>query len=259
MLIGNRVQIRAFNETVLLTPFKICICGPSGSGKTTLARSILKKFNVLENPSDNFQDFIQANKNTLIFIDDIDIGYTKTQLTKIANQKTNVLFTCNQLEKRLVPKNMQMIKLDYPRVNETFPYLLEKLENVNAELLLEKTKLYRGNIREILLNMNFKDGHCSKFKSMNEFEIAKQLLIAPRTSDENVEKNEFIPFLMYENFGQIYGDKNFELYEKLNDNFVASFKIPFGNDIRLRCFLNAKTQPNTDYAKFRFPELFYLK
>jgi nicotinamide riboside kinase len=264
-MIGNRLQIRDFNKAVATPEFKICICGPSGSGKTTLAKSILKRFNTLENPTlfRDIEDFIQSKKNTLIFIDDVDIGYTKTQISKITNLKTNILFTCTD-KQHVLSKTVQFIKLEYPKVNEAFPYLLEKMSaDVDPELLLEKTRYYKGNIREIELNMHFKSA-CSKFKGLTDFEIARGLLLAraaPPPPQQYKKINELVPFLMYENFGQVYGDKNFELYEKLNSDFVVSFKVPFElqNDIRLGSFINAKTPPNTDYTKFRFPELFYLK
>ncbi len=279
MLIGNTLQIREFKNAFenKKCPVKICLCGPSGSGKTTLANSILSDFNVFkchvcssENLIVSIKHFISSAMNQikpkLVFFEDIDIqngattGNHKRQLSKIielCGDNIFVLFTCrlNQ-EYFLIDKSkFKIIKINYPRVNEAFAYLLNKID-IAPDILLEKTRLYKGSIREIILNLDFKSSR-SKFKTMTDFEITKQLLLNPKSCDETIEKKEIVPFLMYENFKT----DSFDIYEKINDNFLASFKAPISqNDVRFLAFkVNMPKIKDENFTKFRFPELFYLR
>ncbi len=279
---GNKFTIKCIDDFLKKTTGEknmICIIGPDGCGKTTLNRLIFKKhnFNVLEIGKDtlngediktilnnfaknNTIDSILNKRTKVVFVDDIDILSNIDKfimskllvLNKLFKEKgIKVFMTCNINDERKIQdnaKDIEIFKMYYPSFKDSYVYIMNVFDEHNIdydpEQLLHVASRCKGNIREIVLNLNVSTNELETkyderiFKDLNNFEVAKYVLQQrARWKDiESLSKGDvgLIPHILYENlpdelehnYKTIRGKKNtrsvLDMYIHVNKCFIDS-------------------------------------
>lgn len=181
-----------------------------------------------------------SKKRKVIFIDDIDvlIAIDRSALTNIQSvfpllkpAKVSMLICCNSTEERKVAElvvtqasvkkrgavaavpaaKIDIIKLTYPAAKDAYVYLLQQSIDygIDEETLLKRVQYYRGNIREVIMNLqsgNAHEFHKNIYRDMNSFEVVQRLF------HQGCEEAD-LRHLMQEDVGVIA----FLLYENLPD------------------------------------------
>lgn len=238
-IVGNRVAIKTFIDILKQpthTPKVILLLGPTGCGKTTLCNLVFSELNfkVYEiNSKDglnNLSTFIvhktidsyeEIPRRKIIFIDNVDIliNTERSTLSIIDNSivhliRNNVYMVITSKfseEKTIVnalKKNAEIIKLAYPPIKDAFIYLSSILEDRDEEDLLTIVKKQRGNIRDVILNIDNTQQELDQivrdrgFNEYNNFEIVQAFFTNSKWSDViSILHSDpsMISYLLYEN------------------------------------------------------------
>jgi len=174
------------------------------------------------------------------------IGLNKLFLDK----HIRVFITCNVNDERRFQdhvKDIEVFKIYYPSFKDSYVYVMNAFDkhNINdydTECLLNVASKCKGNIREIVLNLNTSETEleCRQqektFKDMNNFEVAKYILQKKATFNdiEVLCKSDVgvIPHLLYENLP----DECETNYKTLRGN--STWFIDMYLDIN-KCFIDA--------------------
>lgn len=283
--VANKLQIKSINEFLntnnnSVIKNTLCIIGPDGCGKTTLCHLMFDKHNkqvleigkdnlassdikqILQNYANNMTiDTMILKKEKVVFVDDIDIlmNVDRLILSKLnsldktlKNKKIKVILTCNLNEERKINENMkniETVKLSYPLYRDSYAYIMNcfDINNIehNPKRLLDVSQKCKGNIREIILNLETNNNDLNEkniqeaFKDLNNFEITKKIL-HKKYSKADLDYFQqtdigIIPYMLYENIPDEL-DTNYKFkrgktslslidyYKNINNNFIeASF------------------------------------
>lgn len=276
--VGNKMQTKAMTEFITSPNNKniLCVIGPDGCGKSTLCHLYFQKYNkeVLEIGKDNLvgndikvllQNFANNmtidgmffKKDKIVFIDDIDIVmnidkmiFTKMFAAEKILRKKNikVVMTCNINEEKKINehvKHLEIVKLTHPFYKDSYAYIMNCF-NVNdiehdAGELLQVSQKCRGNIREIVLNLNSSPDDLQAkmtedtFKDLNNFEVARKILSKNYKAQELqcYQKGDIgiVPYMLYENIpDELHTNYKFkkgkavptliDYYMKVNNAFI---------------------------------------
>ena len=300
-VVGNKIQIKRIKDILNNINYDkkiIGIVGPSACGKSIICDLIFKEldFNVLDiskKEQINSKELTQlitnfVNNRTIdsffktikkiIFIDNIDIllSIDKGIISSITNcleilKKNNIfiVLTCNiNDEKKILDfkKEIEIIKVSYPSIKDTFVYILEIFEKEKYEIegdkVLELVNQYRGNIREIILSL--KDSNethdevvkQNMFKDMNNFEIVKKLTGGNKYSIDDIssvlnDDTSMISFLLYENIAdELYTNRDFKNTSILyNKTFIKSYLSI--NDVYIQsCIIEDNMYKSRDWSNY---------
>lgn len=278
---GNRLLIKNLKTALsrsCVDKNMFVILGPDGSGKTILSNILFAEIDVqvleisklnlnndeMKNTLHNFannktiESFI-CKKSKLIFLDDVDIllNSDKTILSKllavnkaVKSKGIKIVFTCNVNEEKKIldhTKDMEIFRLSYPPVKDSFAYLSFQLDNIeydySQEMLLLLCQKFKGNIREVVLNLGNTKYNVTQtsaermFKDMNTFDITKCILSGKYTLSDlrhfTQSDTGMVPYVMYENLpDEIHINYKLnnktslvEMYSKVNDVFIAASKM----------------------------------
>lgn len=246
--VSNKLQIKSINEFLDVDSKSVknilCIIGPDGCGKTTLCNLIFNKYNkqvleigkdnlassdikqVLQNFANNMTiDSMLFKKHKVVFVDDIDIlmNVDRMVLSKIISldkvlksKKIKVVLTCNINDEKKINennKNIDIVKLSYPLYKDSYAYIMNCLNDNDIEndpkKLLDVSQKCKGNIREIILNLETNTNDLDEkrsqdaFKDLNNFEITKKILQKKysKTDLDYFQQTDIgiIPYMLYEN------------------------------------------------------------
>jgi hypothetical protein len=298
-VIGNKIQIKKIIEQLKkvsldTNEYIIGILGPNGCGKTLISNLIFKElnFNILNISKENYtskeitvliknfcinktiESYLNPQRK-IIFIDNIDIILSIDKhiistliscLDIIKKDKILMILTCkNSEEKKLneFKKDINIIKINYPSIKDTFVYLsnilIEKEKyDITEDKILELVNQYRGSIRDVILN--FKDSNETNievrnkniFKDMNIFEIVKKLACGEKYNINDIElilKNDAsnISFILYENIiDEIYINRN---YKKANKIFIQSY-ININDSFINSCLIEDVMYSSSDWSLY---------
>jgi DNA polymerase III gamma/tau subunit len=261
-IISNRIQIKKIKQLLESDSLTVIgIIGPNGCGKTLICQLLFNELNkdVLEvynkeslNIIGNYmsnktiESFI-CNRKKLIFVDNIDalVSTDKISLSILADIKKKyinsmIVLTGNYAnEKQLCENfknNIEFIKINYPSIRDTYLYICDILTKENIkyedEELLDIITKHRGNIRDILMNLENTNNELNivkisnTFKDYNIFEISK-IIFRKTHSYETlscINNISDVSYLIYENFPEeIYNNnttKVISYYIKLNQYYI---------------------------------------
>jgi len=158
--------------------------------------------------------------------------------------------TCSVNEERKINenvKNIEVVKLSYPLYRDSYAYIMNCF-NVNdiehdPERLLDVSQKCKGNIREIILNLQTNTNDLIEknvqeaFKDLNNFEITKKIL-HKKYSKADLDYFQqtdivIIPYMLYENIPDEL-DTNYKFkrgksslslidyYKNINNNFIEA-------------------------------------
>ena len=261
--VANKLQIKCINEFLKtknnsITKNTLCVIGPDGCGKTTLCQLMFSKHNkqVLEIGKDNLAnnyikqtlhnfannmtiDTILLKKEKVVFIDDIDIlmNVDRLILSKLIsldkilkNKNIKVVLTCNVNEERKINdnmKNIDIVKLSYPLYKDSYAYIMNCFNMNDIEhdpaRLLDVSQKCKGNIRDIILNLQTSDEDLHEknvqeaFKDLNNFEITRKIL------QKKYSKADFDYFQQTD-----IGITPYMLYENIPDELDTNYKFKRG-------------------------------
>lgn len=262
--VSNKIQIKHINEFLTSSKENnknsICIIGPDGSGKSTLCHLMFQKYNkqvleigkdnmvgndikqILQNFANNMTiDTILFKKEKIVFVDDIDIlmNVDRNILSKLINlekilkgKRIQLVMTCNINEERKINdyvKSIEVIKLTYPSYKDAYAYVMNCFDNHDIDhdpkRLLEISQKCKGNIREIVLNLETSSHDLDEktiqdsFKDLNNFEITKKIL------QRKYSKND-LQYFQQTDIGII----PYMLYENLPEELDANYKFKRGKN-----------------------------
>lgn len=207
-VVGNKVAIKTFIDILKQpthTPKVLLLLGPTGCGKTTLCKLVFSELNfkvyeinskeglnnlstyIVQKTIDSYEE---APRRKIIFIDNVDIliNTERSTLTTIDNSIVHLIrnniymvLTSKLSEEKTIinvlKKNAEIIKLTYPPIKDAFIYLSTILEDRDEAELLATVKKQRGNIRDIILNIDNTQNELDQivqdrgFNEYNNFEI----------------------------------------------------------------------------------------
>lgn len=262
-IVGNRVAIKTLLDYLkesTNTPKLIGLIGPIGCGKTTICDLVFKELNFnVHNVStketlvnaDNIltnrtiDHYINSSKKKILFLDNVEILMTidKNALSIVDNiipnlirTSTYLVLTCKPSEEKALTtyfkKNIEIIKLGYPPIKDSFIYLSTKLPDIDEEQLLNIVKKQRGNIRDIVLNLQQSDQEITEivkdrgFKEYNTFEIVQSFMFNNTwdTIDAILESDpSMVSYLLYENIlDEVYNNREATMTMKTYNTIVNS-------------------------------------
>lgn len=279
--VANKLQIKTIHEfldnnNASITKNALCVIGPDGCGKTTLCHLMFNKHNkqvleigkdnlvssdikqILQNFANNMTiDTMLLKKEKVVFVDDIDIlmNVDRLILSKLISldkilkrKKIKVVLTCSINEEKKMKehiKNIDVVKLSYPFYKDSYVYIMNCFDVNNIDhdpqRLLDTSQKCKGNIREIILNLETNTNDMKQksiqeaFKNLNNFEITRKIL-QKNYSKEDVDyfvqtDIGVIPYMLYENIPDEL-DTNYKFkrgkssvtlidyYKNINDVFI---------------------------------------
>ena len=225
--IGNRKAIKTLQQQLKEDSDVrfVCLVGPNGSGKTTVVDLLCEgyeRYDVKEPKelSTRLIPFVTnktissffEKKRKIVVLEDVEV-HEKSVMTAIQKTyemlKTHKIFmiiSCKILEEKrlheLNKKTYQITYINNPTIQESFLYLIKILEphyDIDSEMLLDLVKSCKGNIRDVMLNIeNTFTG--SRFKDMTNFEITKSLCRETHTTEDVVNIDDtMVSYILYEN------------------------------------------------------------
>lgn len=226
--VGNRKQLKTLQQQLKDEESDIrfvCIVGPNGSGKSTVIDLLCEgyeRYDVKEpkEMSSSLVSFLTTKtissffekRRKIVVLEDIEV-HEKTVITTVQKtyetlktQKTYMLISCKVLEEKrlheLNKKTYQIIYINNPTIQESFLYLTKILEphyDVDDEMLLDLVKSCKGNIRDVMLNIE--NGFTTiTFKDMNNFDITKSLCRETHTTEDVLGIDDSMAsYILYEN------------------------------------------------------------
>jgi hypothetical protein len=225
-IVGNKFVIKNFIEHIknARTPRLLALVGPTGCGKSLVCDLVFKELGLKCYSLDN-KEAILNSKDTLsscldsckkvFIVDNVDalINTDKNILAAIKSlvlKNTYMVLTyrpCSQKEICTRLKDIETFVLGYPPIRDSFIYLSGCL-GCEDEKLLSLTKAYRGNIREIVMNLHQASHETTitvqdrGFKDYSIFDIASCFLVNPRWDLlEQISKTDpvMVSYIVYEN------------------------------------------------------------
>lgn len=224
-IVGNRLVVKRFYDHTRTgsEPRVLALVGPTGCGKSLLCSLVfselgMKRIDVDKNTV--LKDTLSCLRGVVMVLEDTDVLTTternqaysqvRSVLPLLSRSASYVVITCRPCEQKALSArfkgSIEVFSLSYPSTKDAFVYLSER-SLCGDEELLALVKAYRGNIREIVMNVGqapretclvVKD---RGFKEYNNFDIVSSFLVSP--SWELVEKAqadpEFVSITVYEN------------------------------------------------------------
>lgn len=264
-VVGNKLAIKTLIDILKqpsYTPKVILLLGPTGCGKTTICNLVFSELNfkVYEINSkeglNNIATFIvhktidsyeEAPRRKIIFIDNVDIlinterstlSIIDNSIVHLIRHNTYMVITSKFSEEKTITnalkKNAEIIKLTYPPIKDAFVYLSTILEDRDEEELLSIVKKQRGNIRDIVLNINNTQKELDQivqdrgFNEYNNFEIMQAFFTNSNWNDVIAILNSdpsMMSYLFYENImDEIYHNREavavMKSYLQINTYFI---------------------------------------
>lgn len=316
-IVGNKLAIRTFIDILKqpgYTPKVILLLGPTGCGKTTLCNLVFSELNfkVYEiNSKDNLNNlstfivhktidsYEETPRRKIIFIDNIDIlinterstlSIVDNSIVHLIRTNTYMVLTSKFSEEKTIinalKKNVEIIKLTYPPIKDAFIYLSTILEDRDEEELLTIVKKQRGNIRDVILNIDNTQTELDQivqdrgFNEYNNFEIMHTFFTNSKWNDVIAILNSdpsMMSYLLYENvMDEIYHNREavavMKSFLQINTYFIwASILEKFVQDnlewslynpmqiIKIAGIFvvlkNLKTKKERKDVKFRFSQV----
>jgi hypothetical protein len=266
--IGNKEQIDLLHDFFKSEEKAIIIVGPSGSGKTTLVHLLFSHYKILNVARPCYENFVSHKDfeahivNFLetrsltslsnysrkgLFFDDVDVllsqdRYVNSFINDLLNvksdhllQNTKVVFTCSASEEKKLTdlkKKLRLIKLENPRPEDACKYISEllTLENIHVEQndIMNISQSMNGNIRNIMLNMNFcgMDTHQSDARTYFDLNIFSTVFQIFQNSSKGFKDLDvalscdptLISYIIYDNYKLIFNkmyslDQNFQTHD----------------------------------------------
>lgn len=271
-VVGNRIQINRFLEVLKNEAFPhriVLLLGPDGCGKSLITQLACEELGVhtlnIQNEYHSSKElphlmstfitnktvscFFNQKRKVIVF-DNVDIllnterniaGMIEDVNELLEKHRVFMIISCRSNEERKLTDalkgKIEVIKINYPSIKDTFVYLSGCELDVEDDRLLQLTTSYKGSIRDIVMNLHFKDNELIdniSFKDMNTFEITKKLYQKPHTMSEIMtlmrDDAMVVAYLLYENFPEeIYHNYDvkkqiFSLCDQMSRNFMtASF------------------------------------
>lgn len=297
-IIDNKKEINELINSLNDNSIKfICLTGPTGSGKTMICKLILDcmDFNILEITRDNNTNkelnkllynfinnetiesfFEKKKKKKIIFIDSIDILlHTEKNIITIINHNISnmilynicIIMTCKINEEKKINDfkgNIKWIKIRYPSPKNAFVSLMTFFDNKNIPYdqshLLEISNLCRGNIREIILNLQMSEynklfiNKINKYRDLDTFELVKSLLGKVHTIPDlrSIIKEDisWLSYILYENLPlELHNNRDFR---KSHTDIISSYQ-------KVNYFYSTATQfENYIYNNYEWDFLDYI-
>lgn len=227
-IVGNRAVVKRFLEHIKngCKPRYIALVGPTGCGKSLVCDLVFKHLG-LKCLDITSKESIIGCKDTLssclldgnkvYLIDNVDalINTDKNVITAIKGtaqllKNATMVLTCRpcalkEISTRL--KGIEVFALGYPPIRDAFIYLSGCIDG-DEERMLSLAKAYRGNIREIVMNMHQASHETSMtvqdrgFKEYNVFDIASCFLVNPRwelIDPVTRVEPDLVSYIVYEN------------------------------------------------------------
>lgn len=251
--IGNRTAIRKLQDILKdpgHSPRVIALVGPVGCGKSlicnlTFRELDLKAYDVSTKETlqiatsfivnKTIECYTERDRRKILYVDNVDIllqternamSLIDSCIPDLIRNQTFMILTCRPVEEKsitnVLKKNVEVIKLSYPTVKDTFVYLSTKLEEEGIEIeddkLLEVVKKYRGNVRDVVLNLRQSANEMEEvvtdrgYKEYNPFEVVSSFLLDHSWKSVNAILNHdpsVISYLLYENaLDDIYNNRD---------------------------------------------------
>lgn len=264
-IVGNKMAIKKFMDILKSSsycPKVIALVGPIGCGKSLICSLAFKELNMkvydvstketLKLASHyivhrSIDSFLTDQPKKILFLDNIEILLATERSTMkmidscipdlIRNNIFLVITSKPSEEKTLMAefkKSIEIIKLTYPPIKDSFIYLSTVLEDEDEAKLLEIVKVQRGNIRDIILNLGQSKEETKlmladrEFKEYNNFEIIESFMANPSWDSVTAILNNdssMISYLLYENIlEEVYKNREatatLKTYLKINEYLI---------------------------------------
>lgn len=230
-IVGNKTVIKRFKDHIKSgsNPKLLALIGPTGCGKSLVCELVFKELGMkcydlsnkesIFNSKDTITSCFDKTKRVLL-IDNIDVlmntdtnilGAIKHIIPLLIKYDTYMVLTGKTSDQKTLLRfkdNIEVFVIGYPQTKDVFIYLSGCLDYKDEERLLSLVKAYRGNIREVV--MNLEQTQCETnlvvkdrgFKEYNSFDIASSFMINPswKLIDQVINVDpEIVSLLLYEN------------------------------------------------------------
>jgi hypothetical protein len=266
-IVGNKLAVKNFTDILKNSkycPKVIALVGPIGCGKIIICSLLFKELNfkvynvstkeTLQIASSfivnkSIDSYVSNPRPKILFLDNIEILLATDRNTMtlidscipdlIRNNVFLVITSKLSEEKALTTafkKSIEVIKLSYPTIKDSFVYLSTVLEDQDDEKLLAIVKAHRGNIRDSVLHLNqtmmeremMVNERC--YSEYNNFEIIQSFMSNPSwNSVEVILENDpsMISYLLYENIlDEVYNNREanatLKTFSKINNYLVQA-------------------------------------
>jgi hypothetical protein len=241
---GNRLAISNFKGLLKApeTHHVIALIGPTGCGKSLICELVFKElglkcYDVTGEPENiptilNNKSVTGGHNKKVFLLDNLD-GAFKPPIKLLAKHKTQLVVTAKSSH----DATYDIIRLTYPSTKDAFAYLLNRIPDIDEEALLTLVKTQRGNIREIVLNLNTSIAELEialaerTYVEHSNFDIVTDFMTRPSWVKAcAIDHNILVAYLLYENFpDEIYYNRDpssvMKFYANINSNFVAASQI----------------------------------
>ena len=222
-IIGNKFQIKYFTNLLKHPiPKIIGLIGPYGCGKSLICSLVLKELHldksvILIDNVENMPDIDISNINTSIVI---------TSRTSLISFKENI----------------EIINLNYPPIKDVFIYLTTVLPDDDEEYLLNIVKRQKGNMREIIsevnlslsLSLNNMNLTCIRSDLIDEITRisltkSEDILVISKRIIQTVEDDDDVIALKY--LLKLLNINDIIKYNYERDKMIVSLKRQFDHEI----------------------------